>query len=191
MFILTRSQTITRNSYQVVVVEVHEPEAVVCLSDRGHLVVYVVYEWYRELAELFVETTVYNSFILYRKLNPNTTTTHLLFRQNLIEKFVQFHLFGSRNSQTGPNATGVNNNPLRLIERHFISNLPSTQNKARAQRKCVRCTKLGIRRDTRFWCRECEVALCFHECFEVYHTKKDITRWLGMIEESEDSGDDS
>ena len=28
----------------VVVVEVHEPEAVVCLSDRGHLVVYIVYD---------------------------------------------------------------------------------------------------------------------------------------------------
>ena len=86
-------------------------------------------KWYRKLAELFVETTEYdivlltteyNSFTVCRMLNPNTTTTHLLFRQNLIEEFVQFHLFGSRNSQTGPNATSVNNNPLRLIERHFI-----------------------------------------------------------------------
>ena len=149
-------------------------------------------KWYRKLAELFVETTVYNSFIVYKKLNPNDkSTTHLLFRQKLVEELVQFHLFGSRNPQTGRNATGVTDNPLRLIERHFIHNLPSTQSKVRAQRKCVRCTKLGIRRDTRFWCHQCNVALCFHECFEVYHTQKDITRGLGMNEESEDSEDDS
>ena len=41
-------------------------------------------KWYRKRAEFFIELSVYNSFIIFRKLNPeNNTMTHLFFRQAL------------------------------------------------------------------------------------------------------------
>ena len=107
------------------------------------------FKWPQKLAELFLELSVYNSFIIFKKLNPdNNTMTHLLFRQALIEELIQFHSYGSKPTQTGP--VGIDANPLRLVERHFIHTLPATQNKARAQLKCLRCSKLGTRRQTRF-----------------------------------------
>ena len=131
---------------------------------------------------------MYNSLIILRKLNPeNNTMTHLLFRQALIKELIQFHLYGSKPLQTEP--VGADANPLRLVERHFICTLPATQNKARAQRKCLRCSKLGIRRNTRFWCSKCGVTLCFYECFEVYHTFKDFTKSLNAAHDSADESD--
>ena len=87
-----------------------------------------------------------------------------------------FHASGGSSYSAGPNPDPSQGNFARLVEGHFISQIPSTKNKARAQRKCVRCTKLGIRRDTRYWYRKCNVGLCLNKCFEIYHTKKDITQ---------------
>ena len=113
--------------------------------------------------------------------------THLLFRQALIEELIQFHSYGSKPLQTRP--VDADANPSRHVERHFIRTLPATQNKARAQRECLRCSKLGIRRDTRFWFSKCGVALCFNECFEVYHTFKDFTKSLNAARDSADESD--
>ena len=84
---------------------------------------------------------------------------------------------------------GDDANILRLVERHFIHTLPATQNKARAQRKYLRCSKLGIRRETRFWCSNRAIALCFHDCFEVYHTLEDFTESLNVAHDSTNESD--
>ena len=87
-----------------------------------------------------------------------------------------FHASGGSSYSAGPNPDFSPGNYARLVVRHFISQLPSKANKARAQRKCVRCTKLGIPRDTRYQCRKRNVGLCLNKCFEIYHKKKDITQ---------------
>ena len=85
-----------------------------------------------------------------------------------------FHAFGGQSQSTWPNSDTTKANLIRLTERHFISQLPSKNNKAKDQRKCICCTKLSFcNKDTRFWCATCRVALCFNECFEVYLTKRD------------------
>ena len=107
-------------------------------------------KWYRKLAELFIEVSVYH--------------------------------FQKTGSWKQYNDTFIISASVDLL-------LPATQNKARAQRKFLRCSKLGIRRDTRFWCSKCEVALCFLECFEVYHTFKDFTKSLSAAHDSADESD--
>ena len=136
-------------------------------------------KWYRKIAEFYLDISVYNSFILWKKMNPDKQSVdHLRYRKSLIEKIIVFHAFCGQNQSTGPYPDTTKANLIRLTERHFISQLPSTNNKARAQRKCIRCTKLGFRKSTRFWCAMCRVAFCFNECFEVYHTKRDIKKSL-------------
>ena len=47
------------------------------------------------------ELSVYNSFIIFRKLNfENNIMTHLLFQQALIEELTQFHSYESNLLQT-------------------------------------------------------------------------------------------
>ena len=122
---------------------------------------------------------MYNSSILWKKLNPDKQNVdHLSYRKLLIKEIIMFDAFGSQSQSSEPNPDTAKASLIRLTERHFISQLPSTNNKARAQRKCICCTKLGFGKDTRFWCATCRVALCFNECFEVYHTKRDIKKSL-------------
>ena len=57
---------------------------------------------------------------------------------------------------------------------HHISTLPPTANKKYPQRVCRLCSKNGIRRDTRFYCKDCKVALCNRPCFGDYQSKKHL-----------------
>ena len=128
-----------------------------------------------KLMNCILDISVYNSFIMWKKMNPDKQNVdHLNYWKLLIEEIIMFHAFCGQIQSTGPNPDTTKANLIRLTERHFISQLPSTNNKARAWRQCIRRTKLGFRKDTRFWCATCLVALCFNDCFEVYHAKRDI-----------------
>jgi hypothetical protein len=70
-----------------------------------------------------------------------------------------------------PGRHARDNTKSRLTERHFVRRVQPTGKKAAPQRRCVVCTKHGKRKDTRYCCRECDVGLCFDDCFEAYHTK--------------------
>ena len=140
-------------------------------------------KWYCKLGELFFEMCIYNAFILWKKLNVNNTD-HLKFRKILVEELITFHSYGGvANLQTGSRHSNRVGNPLRLIEKHFISVIPSTSSKKRSQKPCVRHRKMCMRRDTMYWCKICQVRLCLEECFEVYHTKTDITKSISDVAE--------
>ncbi|KAF8787184.1 PiggyBac transposable element-derived protein like [Argiope bruennichi] len=68
--------------------------------------------------------------------------------------------------------------PSRLVERHFISHIPPNPIKREPRRRCaICCSKTGldgkrIRKETRMWCEDCNVALCVEPCFKIYHTEK-------------------
>ena len=60
-------------------------------------------KWYRKIAELFVDICVYNSYILWKKLNPDQSRfDHLRFRKQLIKELITFHSYGA----TKQNKTG-------------------------------------------------------------------------------------
>lgn len=71
-------------------------------------------------------------------------------------------------------------NLLRLTERHFPSFIPATPKKENPTRYCaVCCTKKDDkgkkkRRESRYMCHTCKVALCVTPCFEIYHTKENF-----------------
>ena len=127
-------------------------------------------KWYRKIAELFIELSVYNAFIVWKKLN-NSTKTQLIFRHELIQEIITIHLSGQPllNAGRGPARLLQNNDSLRLTGRHFI------RKKALGKRgRCVRRNKTGVRHEVMFECRTCNVSLCIEPCFRIYHTMKDI-----------------
>ena len=142
-------------------------------------------KWYRKLAELFIEISCYNSFILWKKLNPGSKVDNLRFRKMLIDELVTFYSYGSKSYQTG--RLNVSGNPLRLTERHFIASFPNVSSKKKyPQSRCVVCAALNKRKDSRYWCPICKVGLCIDNCFKVYHTR-DITR---NADEDDDSSEE-
>ncbi|CAK9810861.1 PiggyBac transposable element-derived protein 4 [Anthophora quadrimaculata] len=65
----------------------------------------------------------------------------------------------------------TNNEPFRLMQRHFLSPYETnTAIRKSARRKCVVCAKNDKRKDTHYECKKCNVGLCIHPCFEMYHT---------------------
>ena len=58
----------------------------------------------------------------------------------------------------------------RVDDGHAPSSIPPTENKKYPTRKCRVCTKLGIRRESRYCCKDCSdtPALC-KACFNDYH----------------------
>ena len=65
-----------------------------------------------------------------------------------------------------------------MIDRHFPSPVPETAAQGRkTQWRCHVCAttkrRPTKRKDTRFMCTECDVALCIHPCFTEYHTLED------------------
>lgn len=55
-------------------------------------------------------------------------------------------------------------------EDHFLIKIPPTKHKKYSQKACVHCRqKNGVRNDTRYICKQCDVALCKEPCFAVHH----------------------
>ena len=66
------------------------------------------------------------------------------------------------------------NDRYRNVERHRLLPIPRTLKKKWPQKPCIICRKDGqLRRDTRYYCDACNVALCKNICFETYHKLDD------------------
>jgi hypothetical protein len=66
----------------------------------------------------------------------------------------------------------------RLTERHFPERIPSTEKKSRPTKHCVVFYKQGTRKETVFWCPDCEDGLCVEGCFKTYHKKLNFSAKL-------------
>ncbi|KAJ8965446.1 hypothetical protein NQ314_004136 [Rhamnusium bicolor] len=70
--------------------------------------------------------------------------------------------------------------PSGLSGRHFPEYIPETEKKVNPTRQCGVCSRMRdargkkIRRESRYWCPQCEVALCVTPCFHIYHTVTNI-----------------
>ena len=55
---------------------------------------------------------------------------------------------------------------------HHMSLYPATEKQKYPQRRCRVCMKNKVRKETRVYCKECNIPLCKTPCFGDYHTKK-------------------
>ena len=59
---------------------------------------------------------------------------------------------------------------------HELVKFPPTERKKAPQRRCRVCQRKGQRKDTRFYCKACNMPLCPVDCYRDYHTKKDFKK---------------
>lgn len=102
-------------------------------------------KWYRKISDLSLNISVYNSLILQNKVNPDKQNVdHLNYRKLLIKKIIMLHEFDGHSHSTGPNHDTMKVSLIRVTERHFISQLPSTNNKTRAQNNVFTAQNLAF-----------------------------------------------
>lgn len=138
---------------------------------------------YKKLFRHLLDQCLFNAYVLHKKYREKRQE-HLSFYMQVMIQIVQTHQKdGARVSNRGRqrigNAVVDETTPMRLIERHFPAFIPPTHNKENPTRKCMVCCheKDGnkkFRKETRYYCRHCDIALCAAPCFEIYHTREDI-----------------
>lgn len=128
-------------------------------------------QWYKKVFFHFLDMSVLNSCVIY-KINSGNNIPLLQYTLTLVKEIVaKYQIETPRASTSG---TQENNNlPFRLTERHFISMYPTNEKSRKPHpKRCIVCSKRGIRKETRYMCKNCDVPLCVLPCFEKYHTKK-------------------
>jgi hypothetical protein len=158
-------------------------------------------KWYKKLFfHLFTVCTV-NAYLLYRKYAPEAGKNgHHAFRMYVCEALLR-EAEGAPRPATEKGRKHKGDKPTRLTDRHFPDNIPAKPGAKRMRpcRDCVGCNPTlkdrvtFKRKQTAFWCPECDVALCVPRCFQVYHTVKHYRRVLlpGANESSSESSNES
>ncbi|XP_035217648.1 piggyBac transposable element-derived protein 4-like [Stegodyphus dumicola] len=133
-------------------------------------------KYYKKIFLHLLDITLWNSYVLYTKSGGKRS--HLQYRtkiiENIIEKYhsVEFSAKKGRPSADHP--------PSRLSERHFVDYIPPTEKKSNPRRQCIICCSKRdsrgkkVRRETRFYCPDCDVGLCAVPCFRMYHTRSNF-----------------
>jgi hypothetical protein len=122
-----------------------------------------------KLFRRLLNVTINNSMIIYRCLPDNKNMDTLKFRLTLAQGLVE--KYGPSVPRPVYGRPSVEPPPKRLTERHFLERIPATGKKAKPQRRCVVCAKHGRRRDSIYWCSDCDAGLCLDGCFRIYHTQ--------------------
>ena len=131
--------------------------------------------YYKKLFRHMIDQCLFNSSILQSKVT-NKNIKLLDFQTAVIEEILRkYQVSTDMTGKTGRKSDV--NDPLRLTGRHFADYIPATPCKREPTRRCVVCyasNKNGkkIRKETRIWCPDCEVALCNIPCFKIYHTQR-------------------
>ncbi|XP_029833924.2 piggyBac transposable element-derived protein 4 [Ixodes scapularis] len=131
--------------------------------------------YYKKIFRHLFDMCVYDSFVLYKK--QGGALSQLDYRLDLVEKVIAANHDESQRKKVGRKS---DNEATRLTARHFVSFIPPTENKQLPTRRCVVCCKASstggtkIRKETRYWCKDCNVAVCVIPCFEIYHTRTNL-----------------
>lgn len=137
-------------------------------------------KWWVKLFFHLINLAVTNAYLLYRKHNTNPRPlTHYKFRTQLANELTACHVPAKRPKK---GRRSDKDNESRLNERHFPALIPVAEGAKRkhASRRCVACNKNtgkrrvpGVpdrRKETSYWCPDCQKPLCVDSCFRRYHT---------------------
>ena len=119
-------------------------------------------KWYKRVFFHLFEVSIVNAYILYCMISPpKQQLSHIDFRLAIAK-----HLILSSLTSSNSNTTISDSNPSRLIERHFLAL------REKGTRDCMVCSDRQIkkRKQTKYYCKQCQVSMCPVPCFERYHT---------------------
>ena len=126
-------------------------------------------KWYLKLFKSLLNSTVLNSFVIYRHV-MGRNIEQLSYRIQLVEGlFMKYVCAAEMRSVQRRQAS--NNTVPRLTERHFPRKVAPKTEKSKPQRRYVVYSKHGKKRTSVYCCQICDVGLCLEDGFELYHTK--------------------
>ncbi|XP_072283545.1 WD repeat-containing protein 25 isoform X1 [Pyxicephalus adspersus] len=132
-------------------------------------------KYYKKIFRHLVEQCLWNAYILYKQ-KSDRSVIYCDFIWKVSECIFMNHQTPSMTGKRLGRSAATVVNPQRLTGRHFTEYIPPTVKKATPTRMCVVCCSKTddrgrkIRKETRFFCPDCDVGLCAVPCFKIYHT---------------------
>lgn len=132
--------------------------------------------WYKKIGVHVLEVMLSNSYFLYKKFSGRRLLGVAEYKEAIIN-----HLVGEIVPKKCPKK-----------EFHYLIPFPPNEKKVNPSRECKFCSRVTTRgggksprKETRYFCAICDIALCVHPCFYKHH--------IGLIDiqEKEENGDSS
>lgn len=125
-----------------------------------------------------VDLTILNSCILLNlkkgKMKTGKKPQLVDFRLSVIRQILEE--FTPERLNTTGGRKSKDPVPLSLSARHFPEAIPTTESKGKPRWACHVCRWTAVgqqwRKDTTWWCRDCDVPLCLPDCFRNFHSKR-------------------
>jgi len=135
-----------------------------CMVERKKMT-----KWYLKLFKRLLNSTVLNSFVIYRQVTGRNVE-QLSYRIQLVKGLFTKYV-GPAEMRSLPGRQASDNTVPQLTERHFLRKVAPKTEKSKPQSRCVVCSKHGKKKASMYCCQICDVGLCLEDCFEPYHTK--------------------
>ena len=122
-----------------------------------------------QMFRTLLNVTILNCMIICCASSGQNKMEHFKFRVDLIQALLIER--GSETDRTVQGRHSSDKNVPRLLKRHCSARIPPTEKKARPTKRCVVCCKHNKRKETVFWCPDCQAGPCVEGCFTTFHTK--------------------
>jgi hypothetical protein len=91
-----------------------------------------------------IQVCILNAFVLFTKDHPNEKKTYLRYVEDVVSAMVLQNI--QKDQQRDKNL-------IRLTNRQFISEIPSTENRPRPTKRCRICYNKDVRKESGFFAR--------------------------------------
>ena len=143
-----------------------------CVSFRKTL------KWYKKYFLYLLDVTICNSLVIWNCLHPNRKNFREI-KEDIISGLLEKYYKPKRKFYNKGKKFYVN--PLRFNSRCFPKKIPPTTKKCHPTKRCALCKQNGVRKETIYFCQNCDVSLCVVPCFELYHVQKKINETVVKI----------
>jgi hypothetical protein len=113
-------------------------------------------KWYLKLFKRVLSVAIHNTVVIYRPLPNNKNMDTINFRLSLAQGIVEKH--GPAVPRPVYGRLSLELPPKRRTERHFLEGIPATGRQN--LKKDVVCSEDDKRKESIYWCSECEAGLC-------------------------------
>lgn len=136
-------------------------------------------KWWKKMFFHLFMMSMTNAFIIYRTTRPQNLRKYCHMGKFILAIGKAMGNKGGALFQDQPPAPAPTK-ANRLTGRHFPDKIPATEKKAQPTRICRVCADIAKaatgksgRKETSWWCPDCDTPLCVPHCFKVYHTRAD------------------
>lgn len=127
------------------------------------------FQWYKNIFYYILEITINNCYLIYKQTLKGSGVRILKYQEFRLF-IVEFWISLEDDKKTKAQMVKETSLPTRLTERHFLEEICNKK-----RRDCRVCSKrIGIRIKAKYCCKQCKVALCPTQCFEIFHTMPDF-----------------